>query len=206
MLDVDGSAGYGGIELRDRHAASAKDYERALIAVRNRDGRREFLDVQLQHGARHGRLSCNISAARKAEVGASVYNPVPMRLRLLPLVLLTLSGCGSSETLHVTSLQLGRALNPDNTVSSFTTRFVPGETVYLSVATSGVGSGTLSVRWVYEGHVIDEPKKQVEYRIPASTEFHLQSANGFPPGDYNAEVFLDGQPAGTRPFRVEREH
>jgi hypothetical protein len=116
-----------------------------------------------------------------------------------------LSACGSSETLHVTSLQLGRALNPDNTVSSFTTRFVPGETVYLSVATAGAGSGTLSVRWVYAGHVIDEPKKQVEYRIPASTEFHLQSANGFPPGDYSAEVFLDGRSAGTRPFRVERE-
>jgi len=113
-----------------------------------------------------------------------------------------LVGCGS-ETLRVTSIQLGRSVNPDDTVSSFTTRFAPGETVYLSVATSGAGSGTISVRWVYEGRVIDEPKKQVAYRIAATTEFHLQSATGFPPGGYTAEVFLNGQSAGSRPFRVE---
>lgn len=132
-----------------------------------------------------------------------------MRCFTLLFLLLAMSlgpvGCGSNETLQVTSLQLGRALNPDNTVSSFTTRFVPGDTIYLSVGTSGVGAGTLSVRWTYEGRVIDEPKKHVEYRIAAATEFHLQSANGFPPGGYAAEVFLDGKSAGSRPFRVEKE-
>jgi hypothetical protein len=116
-----------------------------------------------------------------------------------------LAACGSTETLHVTSIQLGRSVNPDGTVSSFTTRFDPGETVYLAIATSGVGTGTISVRWVYEGRVIDEPKKQVEYRVPATTEFHLQSATGFPPGGYTAEIFLNGQPAGSRPFRVEKQ-
>lgn len=130
-----------------------------------------------------------------------------MRQFLMLLVVVNLSaclaGCGSTETLHVTSIQLGRSVNPDGTVSSFTTRFVPGETIYLSVATSGAGSGTISVRWVYEGRMIDEPKKQVAYRIAATTEFHLQSATGFPPGGYTAEVFLNGQSAGSRPFRVE---
>ena len=119
---------------------------------------------------------------------------------------ISLGGCGSRESLHVTSLQLGRSVNPDGTVSSFTTRFVPGETVYLAVGTSGAGSGTIGVRWTYEGRVIDEPKKQVDYRIPATTEFHLQSATGFPPGGYSAEIFLNGQSAGSRPFRVEQDH
>jgi hypothetical protein len=127
----------------------------------------------------------------------------------MPLLAVILSawliGCGSGESLHVTSIQLGRSVNPDGTVSSFTTRFIPGDTVYLSVATSGAGSGTISVRWVYEGRVIDEPKKQVAYRIAATTEFHLQSATGFPPGGYTAEVFLNGQSVGSRPFRVEQQ-
>ena len=28
------------------------------------------------------------------------------------------------------------------------------------------------------------------------TEFHLKSGDGFPPGEYAAEVFLDGQSVG----------
>jgi hypothetical protein len=121
------------------------------------------------------------------------------------LVLLTcLAGCGSGQTLHVTTIQLGRALNPDATVASFTTRFAPDESVYLSVLTGGAGSATISVRWTYAGRVIDEPKKQVSYRMDAATEFRLQSTTGFPEGDYTAEVFVNGQTAGTRTFRVEK--
>ena len=123
----------------------------------------------------------------------------------LPVVILFawLAGCGSGQTLRVAAIQLGRSLNPDNTVASFTTRFEPGDTVYVSVATTGVGSGTIGVRWKYVDRVIDEPKKEVSFRVPAATEFHLQSPAGFPPGDYTVEIFLNGQSAGTRPFRVE---
>ena len=115
-----------------------------------------------------------------------------------------LAACGSGHPLRVTTMQLGRSVNPDNTVASFTTVFTPMETVYLSVVTTGVGSGTLSVRWTYGSQVIGEPKKQVTSRIDAVTEFPLQSAGGFPPGDYTAEAFLDGHSAGTRTFKVEK--
>ena len=114
-----------------------------------------------------------------------------------------LTRCGSGQPLRVSTIQLGRSLNPDNTVASFTTVFTPMETVYLSVVTTGVGSGTLSVRWTYGGKVIGEPEKQVASRTDAVTEFRLQSPGGFPPGDYTAEVFLDKHSGGTRTFRVE---
>lgn len=113
-----------------------------------------------------------------------------------------LIGC-RAQPLRVTSIQLGRSLNADGTVANFTTVFAPGDSIYLSVLTSGAGSATIAVRWMYAGRVIDEPKKQVSYRIEAATEFRLQSAAGFPPGDYSAEIFLNGQSAGTRTFRVE---
>ena len=116
-----------------------------------------------------------------------------------------LAACGSGQPLHVSQIQLGRSLNADHTVSKFTTTFMPDETVYLSVHTAGAGSGTISVRWTYAGRVIDEPKKDVSYRIDAATEFRLQSPAGFPPGDYSAEVFLNGQSAGTRPFSVQKQ-
>jgi hypothetical protein len=134
-----------------------------------------------------------------------------MRMRrfpfVLPFILLfaCLPACGSGQPLHVAQIQLGRSLNADHTVSKFTTTFMPDETICLSVLTGGVGSGTISVRWTYAGRVIDEPKKEVSYRIDAATEFRLQSPAGFPPGDYSAEVFLNGQSAGTRTFSVQKQ-
>lgn len=114
-----------------------------------------------------------------------------------------LAGC-RAEDLRVTSIQLGRSLNADNTVAGHTTRFGPKDTICLSVLTAGVGSSTIRVRWMYRGHVLGEPEKQVSYRDVAATEFRLQSAAGFPQGDYTVEVLLDGQPVGTREFRVEK--
>ena len=111
------------------------------------------------------------------------------------------AGCGSG--LRVTSIQLGRSLNVDGTVAGHTTVFAPDDTVYVSIATAGAGSGTIGVRWMYHGSVVGEPTKRVSYRDIAATEFHLQSAGGFPRGDYTVEAFLDGRSVGTRAFRVE---
>ena len=130
---------------------------------------------------------------RKFELGLTVM-----------ILFACLTGCGSGQPLRVTTIQLGRSLNPDNTVASFTTVFTPTDTIYLSAVTTGVGSAKLGVRWTYAGQVIGNPEKQVASRTDAVTEFHLQSPGGFPPGDYAAEILLNGQSAGTRTFRVER--
>ena len=103
----------------------------------------------------------------------------------------------------MSTFQLGRSVNADNTVAHQTTVFKPDETVYVAVLTTGSGSGEISIRWTYEGRVVGEPKKQVSFRGNAVTEFHLQNAGGFPLGDYSVEVLFNGQPAGSRKFRVE---
>ena len=123
---------------------------------------------------------------------------------ILPAILfLSLIGCGSNQPLQMTAIQLGRTVNSDHTVGGFTTTFTPDDSIYLAVLTGGAGSGTIRVRWKYGEHVIDEPKKQVSYNQAAATDFRLQSPGGFPRGDYTAEVFIDDQPVGTRPFHVE---
>jgi len=121
------------------------------------------------------------------------------------LLAVALFGCTSNEPLRVVQIQLGRSLNADSTIAVPAFTFRPHDTVFLSVMTAGRGSGTVSVRWTYAGHVIDEPKKQVRfaYKDSAATDFRLESAMGFPPGEYTAEVFIDGQSAGTKKFRVE---
>ena len=120
------------------------------------------------------------------------------------LLFVCLAGCGSREELRVTSIQLGRSLNADGTVAGHTTTFGPGDDVYVSVLTAGAGSGTIRVRWTYRGRPLAEPSKQVSYRDIAATDFRLESAGGFPLGEYMVEAFLNGQPAGTREFRVEK--
>jgi hypothetical protein len=118
------------------------------------------------------------------------------------LLLLALVACGSNVSF--TSLQLGRSVNTDQTVANHTTVFSPKDTVYVAILASGSGSAEMSVRWTYEGRVVGEPKKQVSLKGGGATEFHLQNAGGFPPGDYAVEAFLNGQSVGTRTFRVDR--
>ena len=113
-----------------------------------------------------------------------------------------LAGCRAGPPLTVTSIQLGRSLNPDHTVASFATTFAPKDTVYVAVRTEGSGEATISVRWSYEGRVVDEPKKEVSFKDVAATEFHLQPVTGLPLGRYTVEVFFNGQSVETRKFTV----
>ena len=113
------------------------------------------------------------------------------------------AGCLSSETLEFDTVQLGRSLNPDNTIANHATTFSPKDTIYVSVLTSSIGAGTIAVRWTFEGRVVGEPSKQVRYKGAGVTEFSLTNAGDFPAGNYKVEVFIDGQPVGDRAFRVE---
>ena len=118
-------------------------------------------------------------------------------------LVLVLVGCSPTEPLKVDTIQLGRSLNPDNSVGEHATTFRRNDTVYVSVLTTAPGRGTISVKWTYGGQVIDQPQKEVSYRDAASTSFNLVNSGGFPPGNYSVEVFVDGQSAGTRNFNVQ---
>ena len=123
---------------------------------------------------------------------------------LLALALASFVACKGSEPIRMTTLQLGKSLNPDHTVATHTTRFKPTDTIYASVLTDGSGSASIGVRWQYAGRVVSEPKKDVSYKGAAATEFHLENSSGFPPGDYAVEIFIDGKSVASRDFKVER--
>ena len=127
-----------------------------------------------------------------------------MRLRRLALLgVFLMVACGSD--LRVTTIQQGRSLNADHTVAGHTSRFLPNETIYVSVQVAGAGSGVVSVRWTYVDidRVVGEPKKDVSGA--GATEFHLQNAGGFPTGEYKVEAFLNGVSAGSKTFQVAQE-
>jgi hypothetical protein len=121
---------------------------------------------------------------------------------VLAFFLVATAAC-SREPLKVTTIQVGRTLNSDNSVGTITTRFRPGDTMHAAVITEGPGAGELSVRWLSNGRVLTEEKKSVRYNDRAATEFHMNFAGGLPPGQYRVELFLDGQEIGARDLTVE---
>lgn len=126
-----------------------------------------------------------------------------IRALLLLTSFVVLAGCGPTEPLRVETIQLGRSLNPDNSVAEHATTFRRNDTVYVAILTPAPGKGTIGVRWTYGGQVIDQPQKEVSYRDAAATSFNLVNSGGFPPGNYAVEVFVDGTSAGSRNFNVQ---
>ena len=119
---------------------------------------------------------------------------------LAGIVLIT-TAC-SDAPLQLANIQTGRSLNPDRSIASITTLFKPSETIYVSIQTTGEAPGSIGVKWMYQGRVVDEPVKQVDYDGPASTEFHLQNSGGFPEGDYSVDILINGEKVGSRSFKV----
>jgi hypothetical protein len=126
------------------------------------------------------------------------------KLAAVAVVALTVAACGPSEPLKVGTLQLGRSLNPDSSISAHTTRFKPDDTVYVSILSDEPGYGTVTVRWLLYGQLVSEATREVSYTRAAATEFHLQNSGGFPPGTYRVDVLINGELVGSREFRVER--
>ena len=120
---------------------------------------------------------------------------------LLAAMTMAAAAC-SDAPLALANIQTGRALNQDGSVASISTLFKPNETIYVSVQTTGEAPGTISVKWKYQGRVIDEPTKQVDYSGPASTAFQLQNSARFPEGDYSVDIIINGEQVGSRSFKV----
>jgi uncharacterized protein YfaS (alpha-2-macroglobulin family) len=106
---------------------------------------------------------------------------------------------------EVEEIDLGRSLNADKTVKDDTDTFRPTDTIYASVKTDGSGlNAALQVRWTYQdGQLVAEATQTISPNGEARTEFHISKPEGWPKGKYKLEVFLNGQPAGSKEFTVE---
>jgi hypothetical protein len=126
---------------------------------------------------------------------------IVIRSLVVAAAVLIAAGC-SDPPLQLANIQTGRSLNQDNSVGSISTLFKPNEIIYVAVQTTGTAPGTISVKWKYQGRVIDEPSKQVDPNGPTSTSFQLQNSGGFPEGDYSVDILINGEQVGSRNFRV----
>jgi hypothetical protein len=106
---------------------------------------------------------------------------------------------------RVTTVELGKAIDPGKRVTAHATTFAPGDTIYTSVVSEGAAPEvSISTRWTYEdGQVVDESTQVIAPAGPAATEFHISKPDGWPSGRYKLEVSANGQPVATKEFSVQ---
>ena len=120
------------------------------------------------------------------------------------LIAAFIAACGPNEKLRISRIQVGKALNPVNSVAAHTTRFKPDDAIYVAILWDGPGFATITVRWLLYVQVISTATRDVSYTRAAATEFHLQNSGGFPVGNYRVEILINGTRAETREFKVEK--
>jgi hypothetical protein len=112
---------------------------------------------------------------------------------------------GGTNTISVTQIDLGRAINADLTIQDQTTIFRPSDVVYASVETKGAAPATVGVRWTYNNdQVVDKGDRDIHPTGLTRTEFHISKPDGLPVGHYRLEVTLNGASAGTKEFEVKK--
>ena len=138
-----------------------------------------------------------------------------IHLSLCLVLLVVLAACkggannntttGTTGSVRVTDLTLGRSVGGDKAVTDRTDSFKPNDTIYASVATEGSAqSATLRAKWSFEdGQLVDESTQTIAPTSQARTEFHISKPDGFPAGKYSVAVSLNGTPAGTKDFEVK---
>jgi hypothetical protein len=101
---------------------------------------------------------------------------------------------------HVTEVTLGRSVGGDKAITDRTDTFKPNDTIYASVATEGSSpSATLRAKWSFEGgQLVDESTRTIAPNNRERTEFHISKPDGWPPGKYKLEVFLNDQLTETK--------
>jgi hypothetical protein len=120
-----------------------------------------------------------------------------IHLSLCLVLLVVLAACkggannntttGTTGSVRVTDLTLGRSVGGDKAVTDRTDSFKPNDTIYASFE---------------DGQLVDETTQTIAPSSQARTEFHISKPNGWPAGKYKVEVFLNDMSADTKTFVV----
>ncbi|HMI31446.1 MAG TPA: hypothetical protein VK527_06875 [Candidatus Limnocylindrales bacterium] len=117
----------------------------------------------------------------------------------------TTSQSTPAAAVSVTSVDLGKAVGADNKVTDKTDTFKPGDVIYATVVTNGAAPNTvLKATWTFQdGQVVNQSEQTIAPNGETATEFHIEKADGFPPGKYKIDVSLDGNPVQSKEFEVK---
>lgn len=107
----------------------------------------------------------------------------------------------------VQTITLGNAITATKHVVSPLASFAPHDTIYAVVDSKGSGKANLKANWTFHkaGKTVpvNEASQDIEVAGPASSEFHISKPDGWPAGEYQVEIHLNGSPAGVQKFNVK---
>lgn len=107
----------------------------------------------------------------------------------------------------VSGVTVGKAIGADKKVAVASEVFAKADTMYVSVDTTGSGTAKLDAKWTYrQGDkvaVVKEDSMTINATGPATNEFHVSKPDGWPAGDYEVEVMLNGKPVGSKKLTVK---
>ena len=107
----------------------------------------------------------------------------------------------------VSSVTAGSAIGADKKVTVASETFARTDTMYVSVDMTGTGTANLSAKWTYRKGdkvaVVKEDSMTVNTTGAETHEFHVSKPDGWPAGDYEVEVMLDGQSAVSKKLTVK---
>jgi hypothetical protein len=126
--------------------------------------------------------------SRPAEVGAARTD--------------TAAATAAPAGLKVAAVMIGKRVGPGNLVTEPTFQFSPRDTVHVSVATEGSGTGTLTAAWRSQSGEILQKTSEPSGGAGENTAFSLSQPKGLKPGTYKVVVFLDNDSVDTKVFVV----
>ena len=102
-------------------------------------------------------------------------------------------------------MDLGRSLNPDNTMHDGTVLFLATNEVWASVIVEGTApKATLQARWVTEGgDVVATSTQEITPKGRTVVGFHAAPPGGWKLGRYRVEILLNDVAAGSKDFKVK---
>lgn len=106
----------------------------------------------------------------------------------------------------VAELTLGKFAGPDRKVDLQSGGIQASDKLFATVATQGAGQVLVKVRWnrLADGKaiLITESAKGLTPKGPETHTFEVHNAEGWQPGEYQVEVFVNDQAVATRRFGV----
>jgi hypothetical protein len=115
-----------------------------------------------------------------------------------------LAATAAAQELQVSNVMIGRQIGPTNRITDPTFQFAPTDTVHLSVATTGSGTGSLTAAWRSQSGEILQKSEEPVPPAGENTVFSLSQPKGFKPGTYKVVLFLEADSVETKVFVVRK--